>query len=45
MKTNGTPKQFLEIDEVPIIIHTLNIFENAKSNPPISIAKKFSNTL
>ena len=38
MKTNGTPKQFLEIDEVPIIIHTLNIFENAKSIDAIVIA-------
>ena len=30
MKTNGMPKQFLKIDEIPIIIHTLNIFNNTK---------------
>ena len=29
MNTNGTPKQFLEIDEVPIIIHTLRVDENS----------------
>lgn len=38
MKTNGTPKQFLEIDEVPIIIHTLRIFENSKNIDAIVIA-------
>lgn len=31
MKTNGIPKQFLEINNVPIIIHTLRVFENAKN--------------
>lgn len=38
MKTSGTPKQFLEIDDVPIIIHTLNIFENSPSIDSIVIA-------
>ena len=38
MKTNGTPKQFLEIDEVPIIIHTLKIFENSDNIDAIVIA-------
>lgn len=38
MKTNGTPKQFLEIDEVPIIIHTLRIFENSENIDAIVIA-------
>ncbi len=38
MKTGGTPKQFLEIDDVPIIIHTLNIFENSSSIDAIVIA-------
>ena len=30
MKTNGIPKQFLNIHSVPIIIHTLNIFQETK---------------
>ncbi len=38
MKTNGIPKQFLKIDEVPIIIHTLNIFEETKQIDAIVIA-------
>lgn len=38
MKTDGTPKQFLEIDNIPIIIHTLNVFENAKNIDAIIIA-------
>lgn len=38
MKTNGTPKQFLEINEIPIIIHTLRIFENSKKIDAIVIA-------
>lgn len=38
MKTNGTPKQFLEIDEVPIIIHTLRIFEESNYIDSIVIA-------
>ena len=38
MKTGGIPKQFLEIDDVPIIIHTLNIFENSPSIDAIVIA-------
>ena len=38
MKTNGIPKQFLKIDEIPIIIHTLNIFEETKQIDYIIIA-------
>lgn len=38
MKTKGTPKQFLEINDVPIIIYTLRIFENAKNIDAIVIA-------
>lgn len=38
MKTQGTPKQFLEIDEVPIIIHTLRVFEDCKNIDAIVIA-------
>lgn len=38
MKTDGTPKQFLEIDNIPIIIHTLNVFENSKNIDAIIIA-------
>lgn len=38
MKTNGMPKQFLKIDEIPIIIHTLNIFNNTKQIEAIVIA-------
>ena len=38
MNTNGTPKQFLEIDEVPIIIHTLRVFENSDNIDAIVIA-------
>ena len=38
MKTNGVPKQFLEIDETPIIIHTLKVFDESKSIDAIVIA-------
>lgn len=38
MKTKGTPKQFLEINDVPIIIYTLRIFQNAKKIDAIVIA-------
>ena len=38
MKTNGIPKQFLEIGGVPIIIHTLNVFENSEKIDAIVIA-------
>ncbi len=38
MKTNGIPKQFLEINDVPIIIYTLRIFEKAKNIDAIVIA-------
>ena len=38
MKTNGMPKQFLEINEIPIIIHTLNIFNNTEQIDAIIIA-------
>lgn len=38
MKTKGTPKQFLEINDVPIIIYTLRIFESAKNIDAIVIA-------
>lgn len=38
MKTNGIPKQFLEINEIPIIIHTLNIFNNTEQIDAIIIA-------
>ena len=38
MKTNGIPKQFLKIDETPIIIHTLNVFNNTKKIDAIVIA-------
>lgn len=38
MKTKGTPKQFLEINDVPIIIYTLRIFENAENIDAIVIA-------
>lgn len=38
MKTNGIPKQFLEINNIPIIIHTLNIFEGAKNIDGIIIS-------
>ena len=41
MKTkDGTPKQFLEIEGVPILIHTLRIFENASVIDTIVIAMK-----
>lgn len=38
MKTNGIPKQFLEINGIPIIIYTLRIFEEAKNIDAIVIA-------
>lgn len=38
MKTNGIPKQFLEINNIPVIIHTLKIFEDAKNIDLIMIA-------
>lgn len=38
MKTNGTPKQFLEINNIPIIIHTLSIFEKSKKIDAIVVA-------
>ncbi len=38
MKNAGTPKQFLELYGVPIIIHTLTIFENCEEIDGISIA-------
>ncbi len=38
MKTNGTPKQFLKINGVPIIIHTLKIFENAENIDSIVVS-------
>lgn len=38
MKTNGIPKQFLEINNVPIIIHTLKVFEDAKNIDAIVIS-------
>lgn len=38
MKTNGTPKQFLEINEVPVIIHTLKVFEDSNYIDAIVIA-------
>ena len=38
MKTNGIPKQFLKIDETPIIIHTLNVFNYTKKIDAIVIA-------
>lgn len=38
MKNKAIPKQFLEIGGVPIIIHTLNIFENAKKIDFIVVA-------
>lgn len=38
MKTNGIPKQFLKIDEIPIIIHTLSVFQDAKKIDSIVVA-------
>ena len=38
MKTNGTPKQFLGINGIPIIIYTLKIFDEAKNIDGIVIA-------
>lgn len=38
MKTEGTPKQFLKIDEIPIIIHTLSVFQEAKEIDAIVIS-------
>lgn len=38
MRTNGTPKQFLEINGIPIIIYTLRIFDEAKNIDGIVIA-------
>ena len=38
MRTNGIPKQFLEIDEMPIIIHTLRVFDESKIIDAIVIA-------
>lgn len=38
MKTNGIPKQFLEINNIPIIIHTLNIFEKSEKIDAIIVA-------
>lgn len=38
MKSKGIPKQFLEINGVPIIIQTLNIFEKTKEIDAITIA-------
>lgn len=38
MKTEGIPKQFLKIDEIPIIIHTLKVFQNTKNIDAIVIA-------
>lgn len=38
MKTNGTPKQFLEINGIPIIIYTLKIFQESKNIDAIVIA-------
>lgn len=38
MNNNGLPKQFLKIHNVPIIIHTLNIFEKCKEIDAIVIA-------
>ena len=41
MKTkDGTPKQFLEIDGVPILIHTLRNFQNCEKIDKIVIAMK-----
>lgn len=38
MQTKGIPKQFLEINDVPVIIHTLKIFENSEKIDSIIIA-------
>ena len=38
MKTNGIPKQFLQIEDKPIIIHTLKVFEQAETIDGIVIA-------
>ncbi len=38
MKTNGIPKQFLQIEDKPIIIHTLKVFEQAEKIDGIVIA-------
>ena len=38
MNTNGTPKQFLNVNGIPIIIHTLKIFEKCSEIDYIVIA-------
>lgn len=38
MNSNGIPKQFLKIDGVPIIIHTLLVFEECKEVDGIVVA-------
>lgn len=38
MRTNGIPKQFLKINDVPIIIHTLNVFEKCEEIDAIVVA-------
>jgi len=38
MKTNGKPKQFLELHGKPIIIHTLELFENCVDVDAIIVA-------
>ena len=38
MQTGGIPKQFLEIDGVPIIIHTLKVFQDCDEIDGITIA-------
>lgn len=38
MNTNGIPKQFLKINDIPIIIYTLRIFENASNIDAIVIS-------
>ena len=53
MHTRGTPKQFLEVDGKPIIIHTLYVFERCRDidavvvaclEPYISLLKEYINT-
>ncbi len=38
MHTNGIPKQFLEIDGIPILVHTVRKFQNSESIDRIVIA-------
>ena len=38
MNSRGIPKQFLKVNGVPIIIHTLQVFEHSKEIDKIVIA-------